>query len=187
MPSRAGNERTSVTRSMPRYWRFRVRTRRSLTSAMVTAPRARAGETRASQAASAGARTGRPSSSTTLTRRRGRGSEPSDGMVASGPARADAALTERLVGLDDLLHQAMAHDIFVVEMDERDALDLGDDLERLDQAGRPRVRQIDLRHVTRDDRFRAEPEAGEGQLHLLGCRVLRLVEAGARGLSPAAP
>src|SRR5918995_1944056 len=136
--------------------------------------------------ASAGARTGRPSSSTTLTRRRGRGSEPSDGMVASGPARADAALTERLVGLDDLLHQAMAHDIFVVEMDERDALDLGDDLERLDQAGRPRVRQIDLRHVTRDDRLRAEPEAGEGHLHLLGCGVLRLVEDDERVVQGAA-
>src|SRR5215212_545704 len=161
---------------MPRYCRFSVRTRRSLTIASVTAPRARAGATPASQAASDGTRTGRPLSSTTLTRRRGPGWEPAADMVPSGSAGGDAALTERLVRFDDLLDEAMAHHVLVVEVNERDALDLRDNLERLDEPRRARARQVDLRDVAGDDRLRAKPEARQEHLHLLAGGVLRLVE-----------
>ena len=44
------------------------------------------------------------------------------------------------------------------------------------QAGVLAGRQVDLRHVAGDDRLRAVAEAREEHLHLLGGRVLRLVE-----------
>ena len=70
----------------------------------------------------------------------------------------------------------MAHDVLLVEVDERDAFDVADDLHRLDQAGRASDRQIDLRHVAGDDRLRSEAEPRQEHLHLLGRRVLRFVE-----------
>ena len=48
------------------------------------------------------------------------------------------------------------------------------------------VGQIDLRDVARDDRLRAEAEAREEHLHLLGRRVLRLVEDDERVVERAA-
>ena len=50
--------------------------------------------------------------------------------------------------------------------------DLADD----DQPGALVARQVDLGDVAGDDHLRAEAEPGEEHLHLLGARVLRLVE-----------
>jgi hypothetical protein len=60
------------------------------------------------------------------------------GLHYSGAAdhtlrQRDAVGGVRLVSLHDLLHETMAHDVAVVEIDERDPLDIVDDLHRLDQ------------------------------------------------------
>src|SRR5438105_6219712 len=62
----------------------------------------------------------------------------------------------RLVGLDDELHEAVAHDVSLVEVDELDALDLREHALDLDEAAALARRQVNLRHVARDDRLRAE-------------------------------
>src|SRR5260221_4246882 len=131
--------------------------RASETIAIARSPRARAGATRVSQAASPGARAARPRPSVTVTRSR---------RVLSGS-------TERFVRLHDVLDERMAHDVSLVEMDEGDAFDVADDLHRLDKPGRAAYGQVDLRDVARDDRLRAEPQAGQEHLHLLRRRVLR--------------
>ena len=61
-----------------------------------------------------------------------------------------------------------------------------DDLQRLDQARRFGLRQIDLRDVAGDDRLRSEPEARQEHLHLLGRGVLRFVEDDERVVQRAA-
>src|SRR6185436_17178860 len=140
----ATNDSTSVGASVRRYWRLSWRTRRSVTSATPTSPRTREGATAASHRASPPSRTGRPRPSDTITRKR---------LLAGS--------TVRFVRLHDLLHERMAHDILVVEVHERDALDLADDLHGLDQARRARRGQVDLGDVSRDDGLRAEAEAGQ--------------------------
>ena len=55
-------------------------------------------------------------------------------------------------------------------------VDRAEDVLHLDQAGRLLARQVDLRDVAGDDDLRAEAEPRQEHLHLLGARVLRLVE-----------
>src|SRR6478672_723620 len=131
----------------------------SETSAMATSPRAAAGATRASQAARPGARTARPRPSLTDT----------DKRLLSGS-------TVRFVRLDDLLHQRVPHDVLVVEVDERDAVDLADHFHRLDQPGGAAGRQVDLRHVAGAHRLGAEAKPRQEHLHLLRCGVLGFIE-----------
>src|ERR1700704_2961259 len=109
--------------------------RASPTSATLTTPLARAGATRRSQAARPAAASGRPCSSVTDTVN----SLPADARAifrrakagsGSGIPRA-AGVRELFVGLDDLLHELVAHDVAIVEVDERDALDGADDFHRL--------------------------------------------------------
>src|SRR4029079_16792627 len=121
--------------------------RPSLTSAIVTRPRAARRAARRSQAASPGALAGRPDASDTTIRSR-----------CSPSGIPGVAVRVRLVGLDDQLHQLVADDVAVVEVDERDALDRADDFHRLDQAGSAAGRQIDLRDVAGDHRLGAEAE-----------------------------
>src|SRR5262249_19072812 len=154
-----GKARTSVARSLRRYRRFRSRIAASRTSAMPSSPDARDGARDSSHFASPEARTGRPRPSVTATRTR----------LLSGS-------TVRFVRLDDLLDELMTDDVPLVEMHERDAVDVADDLDRLDEAGRAADREVNLRDVAGDDRLRSEPEPGEEHLHLLGRRVLRLIE-----------
>jgi hypothetical protein len=97
----AGNDSTSVGAFCARYSRFNARMRASLTSATLTSPAARGGATVASQRARPPSRTDRPAPSDTETCRR----------LLSGS-------TVGLVGLDDLLHELMPHDVAVVEVDE---------------------------------------------------------------------
>jgi hypothetical protein len=68
------------------------------------------------------------------------------------------------------------HDVLVAEADERDPVDRAEDVLHLDQPGRLLARQVDLRDVAGDDDLRAEAEPRQEHLHLLGRRVLRLVE-----------
>src|SRR5215475_1380581 len=81
-----------------------------------------------------------------------------------------------IVSLDDLLHQLMADDVALVEEDERDSFDAADDALRFHQARLATRRQVDLRHVAGDYGLRPEADARQKHLHLLGGRVLGLVE-----------
>src|SRR5215470_3750616 len=81
-----------------------------------------------------------------------------------------------IISLDDHLHQLMADDVALVEEDERDSFDAADDALRFHQARLATRRQVDLRHVAGNYGLRPEADARQKHLHLLGGRVLRLVE-----------
>src|SRR5215813_11585002 len=81
-----------------------------------------------------------------------------------------------IVSLDDHLHQLMADDVALVEVDERDSLDAADDALRFHKARLATRRQVDLRHVAGDYGLRPEADARQKHLHLFRGRVLRLVE-----------
>src|SRR4029079_12459899 len=93
------------------------------------------------------------------------------------PALADVPAPLRVdpVRIDDALHQLVPDDVLAVEQDEGEVLDVAQDLAHLDQTGALSAWQVDLRDIAGDDHLRAEPEAGEGKLHLLWGGVLRLV------------
>ena len=95
---------------------------------------------------------------------------------AGGSAAGALALGVRVVGLDDPLHELVADDVLAAEADELDPLDRVQDVADDDQAGLLLARQVHLGDVAGDHHLRAEAEAGEEHLHLLGGRVLRLVE-----------
>src|SRR4029434_1874162 len=104
--SSEGNERTSVALSFFLNLRLSARTRASDTMATVIAPRARAGAIDESHAASPGAR---PTTSTEKL----------------------PILRECVVRLHDLLHELVPDDVLLVEVDEPDAGDVTNHLERL--------------------------------------------------------
>ena len=81
-----------------------------------------------------------------------------------------------VIGLDDALHEVVADDVALVEINQRDAFDFTDDFDGFDQAGAAVVRQIDLGDVAGYDRLGIEAEAGEEHFHLLAGGVLRFVE-----------
>ena len=56
-----------------------------------------------------------------------------------------------LVRLDDPLYELVADDVLVPEANERDPLDLGQDVLHLDQPRSLVAREVDLRHVAGDD------------------------------------
>src|SRR3954470_13540626 len=112
-----GKLSTSVGSLTPRKRRLSCWISRSLTKATPIVPRARAGATRRSHAARPGARTRRPRPSLTRT-------------------RSGGTAGERFVRFDNLLDELVADDVAVVEVDERDALDVADDLHRFDQSRR---------------------------------------------------
>jgi hypothetical protein len=70
----------------------------------------------------------------------------------------------------------VAHHVPLVEVEETDPFDAGEHGLGLAQARHPPLRQVDLGDVAVDHRLRAEADAGEEHLHLLGGRVLGLVE-----------
>src|SRR2546423_5561499 len=136
-PSRRENDSTSVARSLPRYWRLRRRIPASPTS-----------ETLSSEAA-------RPSASRTIFafRARARRSMPFAEIVPETRTILFLRPALRLRGAcalvcgDDFLHQAVAHDVLLVERDEANAADTGEDRGRMLETGRLAGRQIDLRDV----------------------------------------
>jgi len=81
-----------------------------------------------------------------------------------------------VVGADNALHQVMPHYIGFVEVNEGQAFDALQYIDRFQQAAAPRVRQIDLCDVSGDHRFGVESEAGDEHLHLFRSGVLRFVE-----------
>src|SRR6185436_14663355 len=64
-----------------------------------------------------------------------------------------------IVSLDDHLHQLMADDVALVEVDEGDSLDAADDALRFHKARLAPRRQVDLRHVARYHGLRPEADA----------------------------
>src|SRR5688572_7278763 len=161
--------------------------RASATTATVISPRARRGATASSHRPRPGARRA-PEVTTCTTRdlapdwRR-----PCRGDVCVAPTlRLRTRAGEGIVCLHDLLHELVSDDVAVVEVDEADALDVLDDRKRLDEPRLPRMRKIDLRDVAGDDRLRPEAQTGQEHLHLLGGRVLRLVEDDERVVEGAA-
>src|SRR6476659_6883562 len=115
-PGSAGNDNTSVGTGFLLYWEFSLQMWASVTSATATSPRARAGAAAASHRDSPPSRTGRPRPSDTNTLRR----------LLSGS-------TVSFVRLHDLLHERMPHDVFFVEVNERDAFDVADHLGGFDE------------------------------------------------------
>ena len=142
--SLAGNDSTSVARSTPRQVAVqRAACGASLTNAIVTSPRARAGATGASHArAPAPERRAPRSRRDRSTRQAAVAVCERSGLRAwglrrsgavSGPRRSPPAVNCG-VGQDDPLHQLVPDDVPLVEMDERDALDVPHDVQRFDQA-----------------------------------------------------
>src|SRR3546814_6928301 len=74
-----------------------------------------------------------------------------------------------LVGVDDVLHDAMPHDVAAGEVHPAQPVDAGEDLLEATEAAAA-AGHVDLRGVAGDDRLRAEADAGEEHLHLLGRR-----------------
>src|SRR5277367_4017592 len=64
-----------------------------------------------------------------------------------------------VVSLDDALDQVMANDVALVEIIERNTLDLADDFDRFDEAGAARFGQINLGDVACDHRFGIEAQS----------------------------
>src|SRR5436190_3654990 len=148
--------------------------------ARLTVPCARRGATRASQRARPGAATGRPRSLPTSTRsadgaRRDWGARRLESRRRDGPSgamsvairrpdhvlnlSASAAGGIRVISHHDLPYQLVAHDIPLVEADERDPLDSTYHADRLHQTGCSADRQVDLRDISRDHRLGPEPQA----------------------------
>src|SRR5258708_39592255 len=73
----------------------------------------------------------------------------------------------------------MPHYVAFVEMHEWQAVDPLQNIDGFDQAAAARVGKVDLRDVAGDHGFRAESEAGNEDLHLLGGSGLCVVEYGA--------
>ena len=80
------------------------------------------------------------------------------------------------VSRDDVLDERMADDIALGKFDDGDAFGIFQNAMCFEQAGMFVRRQINLRFIAGDDGLRAVPEAREEHQHLLGRRVLRLVE-----------
>src|SRR5579875_1386811 len=84
-------------------------------------------------------------------------------------------LSMPVVCLDDTLHQTVADNVGAAEAHEGDVLDRPQHLPHTEPRAQL-ARQIHLRDVARDNHLGAEAGAGQKHLHLLGRRVLRLVE-----------
>src|SRR6188472_3690729 len=113
-------------------------------------------------------------------------SRPSPRCGSLPPLRA-GLLRVLAVRLDDALHELVPNDVFVAEADERDPVERAENVLHLDQARRLLTRKVDLRDVAGDDDLRPEAEARQEHLHLLGARVLRLVEDHERVVQRAPP
>src|SRR5690606_35325529 len=85
-------------------------------------------------------------------------------------------LVETVVGLDEALHQRMAHHVLGLEVGKADALDV---LEYFHDVGQTRARaawQVDLGDVPGDHGGGADPDPREEHLHLFQGGVLTLIE-----------
>ena len=81
-----------------------------------------------------------------------------------------------VIGLDDLLHEGMAHDVLRREPADGDVVDPVENAHGLLETGGLVRREVDLRDVAGDDDVGAEADAREEHFHLLAGGVLRLVQ-----------
>src|SRR5512132_3554789 len=70
-----------------------------------------------------------------------------------------------LVGIDDALHQRVAHDVLRVDIGEGDAAHFLQYVLRLDQPALLPAREVDLGDIAVHHRFAAEADAGQEHLH----------------------
>ena len=70
----------------------------------------------------------------------------------------------------------MTHDVFFPELDIADAFNFAAHFQRLDQPALFPLRQVNLRHVPGDHRFRIEAQPRQKHFHLFAGSVLRLVQ-----------
>ena len=81
-----------------------------------------------------------------------------------------------VVGLDNHLHQLVAHDVFFVEVDKLNAFDVGQNSFSFDQAASFPLRQVYLRDVAGDNGFGAKADSRQEHLHLFAGSVLRFIQ-----------
>src|SRR5919199_1727427 len=136
-----GKASTSVTSSRPRCSRFSRRISAGDTNARPTSPSAMpsSASTRRASSAAAASSTCSPLRLTTST-----------ATIRLSATLRPGLLGVQLVGLDDPLDELVPDDVPVPEADEGDAVDGGEDVLHLDQAGRLLPGQVDLRHVAGD-------------------------------------
>ena len=73
---------------------------------------------------------------------------------------------ESIIGVDDSRHEAVAHDVVLVESHHADALKAGQDMEGLDESAFLRSWQVDLRCVARNDHLCVPSHAGQEHAYL---------------------
>src|SRR6185437_10645377 len=191
----AGNDNTLVGSSLPRQRWFSMRNSVSSPSTMLSSPRRGNGVAAPASAARAAtvqsvstslsAWRQAPQGSTRSMARTppGSGSSVFIALLGSragrGPRRCgagSAAAIALIISVDDARDQAMAHDIFLAELDDGDAFDAVERVERVAQARLHARRQIDLREVAGHRHARILAEPCQEHLHLHRRRVLRFVE-----------
>ncbi len=70
----------------------------------------------------------------------------------------------------------MTYDILVCQSADADSFNIFQKLRRLAKAGLLISGQVDLRQITRDDRFGTKSKTRQEHLHLRLCRILCLVQ-----------
>ena len=75
-----------------------------------------------------------------------------------------------------MFDERVSNDVPLVEFYDSDAFDVAEAFESIAETGLLRGRQVDLRHITRDNHLAAYSEACEEHLELECGGVLRLVE-----------
>lgn len=86
------------------------------------------------------------------------------------------ALLLLIVGADDLLYEAVTHDVRLIELDLRDAFDVLQDAGGLFETRFLVFRQVDLRQVAGDDGLGRRTDTGKEHLDLQVGGVLCLIE-----------
>ena len=70
----------------------------------------------------------------------------------------------------------MAHNVFLVEVDDTDSLDITEDVKCFDETALLGVGKVYLRHIARNDHLRVPPHTGEKHANLCGGGILGLVQ-----------
>jgi len=95
--------------------------------------------------------------------------------IGAGPGYG-RALTVDIVSLDDFLHQRMPYHVRMREVDELDALNLGEHPFGVTKPAARPAWEIDLGYVAGDNRLGTNAQTCQKHLHLSNSRILRFVE-----------
>ena len=79
------------------------------------------------------------------------------------------------IGVDDTANERMANDVHARELGERNTTDIAQDLTCINQPALLSTLQVDLRHVTGNDRFTPESNPSQEHFHLFRRGILRLI------------